>query len=248
MMTRIEAALPRGTCPLQCFAGAEAQDASTVLLFMDAFGPRPALFRIAEALAAEGHRVVLPDLFYPHLPYRPLEPKSLFSGGEDRVRLRDMTADLDRPTVEADVAALVEFARERWGEARPIGAVGYCLGGRYALAAATLSESVRYAASIHGSYLAPDTDTGLGERLSRAKARVYVGVAAQDPTFDAAEEGRLAASLRAAGLDHTLETYAGAAHGFAMDDLPVFDAEAARRHLERVRGDLRACLAPEMRA
>jgi carboxymethylenebutenolidase len=248
MMMRVEAALPRGTCPLHCFAAADAREMSTVLLFMDAFGPRPALFKIAEALAADGHRVVLPDLFYPHLPYRPLEPRSLFSGGEDRIRLHEMMADLDRPTVEADVAALVEFARGHWGEARPIGAVGYCLGGRYALAAATLSESVRYAASIHGSYLAPDTDDGLGERLARAKAKIYVAVAAQDPTFDAAEEGRLSASLRAAGLDHTLETYAGAAHGFAMDDLPVFDADAARRHLERVRSDLRASFAPEMRA
>jgi carboxymethylenebutenolidase len=156
-----------------------------------------------------------------------------------------MTADLDRPTVEADVAALIEFARERWGAARPIAAIGYCLGGRYALAAATLSETVRYAASIHGGALAPEGDDGLGERLARAKAKIYVGVAAQDPTFGAAEEGRLAEGLRAAGLDHTLETYAGAAHGFAMDDLPVFDADAARRHLERVRGDLRACVATE---
>lgn len=58
---------------------------------------------------------------------------------------------------------------------------------------------------------------------------------------DAPEAGRLATALREGGVDHAMETYAGAAHGFTMKDLPVHEA-AADRHLQRLSGLLREVL------
>jgi dienelactone hydrolase len=51
---------------------------------MDGIGPRPTLDGIAERLVGEVYRVLLPDLFYDHLPYAPLDPQSILRGGEDR--------------------------------------------------------------------------------------------------------------------------------------------------------------------
>ena len=44
-----------------------------VILYMDAFGPRPALDGMAERLASEGYAVLVPDLFYRNAPYGPFD-------------------------------------------------------------------------------------------------------------------------------------------------------------------------------
>jgi len=234
--------LSRGSCPVHTFGPQDQEPAPIVIVFMDAFGPRPALFRIAERLAGEGYRVLVPDLFYAHLPYRPLDPKSLFSGGEDRNRLMTMLGALDQAAVDSDVRGLLEACANTWG-AVPVGAVGYCMGGRFALTAATVSERVVAAASLHASMLAPAEGDSPHRHFASVRSSVYIGVAGVDASFGAEEEGRLATALRAAGVNHTIETYAGAAHGFVMDDLPVHDARAAERHWIRISTQLREAFA-----
>lgn len=224
--------------PIRAYGNLSDSAAPVVLFFMDAFGPRPMLDTIAQRLVGEGYRVLLPDLFYDHCPYEPLRPESVFSGGEDRQRLMTLFGGLNQAKIDADVKALLAFCAEKFGTA-PIGATGYCMGGRFALTAATQSERVVFAASFHGSNLAPERDDGPHNHFANAKARVYIGVAEMDPTFSAAEEGRLAAALREANVDHVIETYARAAHGFVMQDIPAGNAAAADRHWLRLSTELR---------
>lgn len=239
MATIFECDFPRGKSPIRVYGDIDTPTAPIVLLFMDAFGPRPMLDSIAQRLVDEGYRVLLPDLFYDHLPYEPLRPQSVFSGGEDRQRLMTLFGGLNQQKIDADVAALLVFCAEKFGDAASIGATGYCMGGRYALTAATQSERVVFAASFHGSNLAPERDHGPHTRFANTKARIYIGVAEMDPTFSAAEEGRLAAALREANVDHVIETYARAAHGFVMQDIPAGNAAAADRHWLRLSTELR---------
>jgi carboxymethylenebutenolidase len=243
MAVVLESAFPRGTVPVRAYGTLDDQAAPIVLLFMDAFGPRPMFDRIAERLVNEGYRVLLPDLFYDHLPYVPLNPQSVFSGGEDRSRLMKMFGALDQSKIDADVQALLAFCTEHLGCTAPIGATGYCMGGRYALTAATATSRVVFAASFHGSNLAPENGASAHTRFAGLRSRIYVGVAGIDPTFGSAEEGRLATALRDANADHVIETYAGAAHGFVMEDLPVGNAAAANRHWLRLSAELREAFA-----
>lgn len=239
MATIFERDFPRGKAPIHVYGDIDNPTAPIVLLFMDAFGPRPMLNSIAQRLVDEGYRVLLPDLFYDHRPYEPLRPQSVFSGGEDRQRLMTLFGALNQAKIDADVKALLAFCSEKFGSAVLTGATGYCMGGRYALTAATQSERVVFAASFHGSNLAPERDEGPHTRFANTKARVYIGVAEMDPTFSAAEEGRLAAALREANVDHVIETYARAAHGFVMQDIPAGNAAAADRHWLRLSTELR---------
>lgn len=243
-----EAKLPRGTCKIHVFGALEDRSRPIVFLFMDAFGPRPTLFRIGDWLAAEGYRVLLPDLFYEHAPYVLLDPQSLFSGGEDRQRLMHFLAGLDQDALDGDVGALLAWCAPWLDEGVPIGATGYCMGGRYALTAATLDNRVALAACFHASTLAPEQGESAHRRLSGTRARIYAGIAEFDPTFDAAEEGRLAAALREAGSAHIIESYAGAAHGFVMDDLPVYHPAAAEHHKRRLSEQLRESFYTRARA
>lgn len=233
-MIQIELEMPRGTCGVRLFGPIQNPAAPIVFVFMDAFGPRPVLYAICERLAGAGNRVILPDLFYADAPYHPLDPGNLFSGGDDRKRLMTMLGSLDQSALDSDIQTLLTFAGTLPGADAPIAGVGYCMGGRFSLTLAASSQRVHAAACFHASGLAPEQGPSAHLRLSDTKARIYIGMAGIDPTFDAAETARLAASLKAAAVDCMLENYAGAQHGFVMDDLPAFSAAATARHWDRL--------------
>lgn len=241
-MVKTELEMPRGKCDARLFGLIQDPASPIVFVFMDAFGPRPVLYSICERLAGAGNRVILPDLFYAHAPYRPLDPANLFSGGDDRQRLMTMLGNLDQVELDNDVQTLLAFAETLPGSETPIAGVGYCMGGRFALTLAASSNRVRAAACFHASALAPEQGPSAHLRLSGTKARIYVGMAGNDPTFDSAEAARLAASFRDGEVDYVLENYAGAMHGFAMADLPAFSTTATVRHWERLEALLEGVL------
>lgn len=203
-----------------------------VVVYMDAFGIRPDLARMAQRLASDGYAVVIPNLYYRHGPFPPFDPQAVAAGGAERDRFRSMIASLSDTTVMADTTALLEgLASHPAVRPGPMAAVGYCMGGGFALSAAgTFPTRVVAAASFHGGSLAtakPDSPHLLAPRM---QARIYVGVAGIDPTFDDEQRQRLQRALDDAGVRYVLEIYDGAKHGFAVNGHLAYDVEAAERH------------------
>src|SRR5689334_2282120 len=60
----VELATRDGVCRTWIFQPEGAGPWPAVLFFMDGLGVRPALFTMAERIAARGYLVALPDLFY----------------------------------------------------------------------------------------------------------------------------------------------------------------------------------------
>jgi carboxymethylenebutenolidase len=237
MPTTFDAPFPRGSCPIHAFGPVEDRSVPIVLFFPDAFGPRDATFAIAEDLAAQDWRVFMLDQFYEHIPYEPLKPKSIFQG-EGHDALMKLFGSITQAKIDADVAAMIALAEARSDPGVPFAATGYCMGGRYVLTAVTSSERVVFAAAFHASNIAPAEGDSAHTRFASAKGRIYIGSAGVDPTYDAAEHGRLAEALRAADTDHMIENYKGAAHGWVMPDIPIYDAAAAARHMHRLKENL----------
>jgi carboxymethylenebutenolidase len=105
------------------------------------------------------------------------------------------------------------------------------MGGGFALTAAgTYPELVAAAASIHGANVATERPESPHHLAQRIKGRVYAAVAEIDPWLTPGETDRLRSALELAHVDHKVEVYAGVQHGFAVDDLPVYDRAAAERH------------------
>lgn len=226
---KIEIAASDGTCPAYVMRPDGAGPWPGVILFMDAGGIRPALLGMAERLARAGYLVLLPDIFYRFGPYGPFVPREVFAG-DFRAILGPLMATTGNDKAAADCAAfLAWFDAQADVAGRRHGAVGFCMGGGMALAAAgTYPERFAAVASYHGGNLATDAPTSPHRLAPALQAEVYVAAASNDASYPAAMAERFEAALTEAGVVFTSETYP-AAHGWMKPDFPVYDETQAER-------------------
>jgi carboxymethylenebutenolidase len=203
-----------------------------VVFYMDAFGVRPSLGSMAQRLASDGYVVTIPNLYYRSGAFAPFDPSAVIVEGPERDRFKGMIASITDTMVVRDTAVVLDaldtLAVVRRG---PVGVVGYCMGGGFALSAAgAFPDRVAAAASFHGGSLATDKPDSPHLRAAMIRGQVYIGVAGIDPTFAPEQEQRLRAAFDEARVNYTLETYEGARHGFAVTGHRVYDREASERH------------------
>lgn len=207
-----------------------------VILYMDAFGPRPALDGMAERLASEGYMVLVPDLFYRNAPYGPFDAATAFAQEDSKAALMALLSGTTQEMTVRDSGAFLE-ALAKEGAGGSVGTVGYCMGGARALnAAARYGDRIKAAASFHGGNLAGDAPDSPHRHAAGIKARVYVGSAGVDRSFPPEQSARLAQALRTAEVDHIIENYVGMNHGWCVPDHTAFDAAGAERHWRRLAG------------
>ncbi len=208
-----------------------------VLMYPDAYGPRPALHDMADRLAGLGYLVLLPDIFYRAGDYRPFDKATVWSDPPERERLQKLIGSLTAERVRSDAAAYLDaVAAQRDVRGDRIGVTGYCMGGRLSyLTAALHPDRVRAAASFHGGGLVTDAPDSPHRLAGRVKASLYLAVADEDRGCTPEHQGALAAALGAAHVAYRIELYPGKKHGFAVTDHPgAFDADAQARHFRRL--------------
>lgn len=224
---------PDGECPVWVMTpagdGAQLAAMPAVIMYMDAGGIRPAMSAMAQRLADAGYLVLLPDLFYRFGPYGPFVPKAVFAG-DFRAELGPLMATTDNLKAAADTGALLAWLDTRGDVAgRRVGAVGFCMGGGMAIAAAgTHPDRFGAVASFHGGNLATDAPTSPHLPAAGIEAEVYVAAAADDGSYPPEMAARLEAALAGGGVRFETAEYP-AAHGWMMPDFPVYDAGEAER-------------------
>jgi carboxymethylenebutenolidase len=211
-----------------------------VVLYMDAYGLRPAVEAHARRLAGHGYCVLVPNLFYRSRRSPVVDDLEERIGSPDRGalfgELKPMMAQVTPEAAIADAQAWLEFLRGR-SEVReaPIGTVGYCMGGRMALRlAGEFADAVSAAASFHGGNLATGEDDSPHLAAVRAAGELYIGHADNDRSMPPEQMARLTRELAEAHVRHTAELYPGAAHGWTQADTPAYDEEASERHWMRL--------------
>jgi carboxymethylenebutenolidase len=243
--TRVDVTTADGVIDVYLSAPAGEGQWPVVLFYMDAFGIRPELHAMAGRLASSGFLVVVPNLYYRTTDFRLFDPKAVAVDGPERERFRSMIASIGDQTIMRDTdAVLAMLATHPVAAPGPIGAVGYCMGGRFALSAAgTFPDRVAAAASFHGTALATDKPDSPHRLAERMRARTYIGVAEFDPSFPPEQRQRLEEALMAAGVDYNLEIYDHAKHGFAVNGHLAYDEPSAERHWMQLVRLLRESLA-----
>ena len=156
-----------------------------VLLYMDAFGLRPHLKKMADRLASAGYTVLVPNVFYRH-GRAPVIDLPDFVGPAERPEIfqrigpliQSLTPESTMADADAYLRGLAECPMARSG---PVGVTGYCMGAGLALrTAGTYPDRVAAAAGFHGANLAstaPDSPHLLADRI---KGELYFGHADQD--------------------------------------------------------------------
>ena len=233
-MPRLEVSIRThdGTCPASLFTPERGQAPwPGVIFFMDGLGIRPVMWEMGQRLADGGYLVLLPDLYYRTGPYAPMVAAEVLADPSRREALMKLVRGLDRDRKVADAGAFIEFLSSRPEvKGERFGATGYCMGGNASLTAAgAFPDRFAAAASFHGGHLATEEPDSPHLFLGKLRGRVYVAGAVEDASFPDEQKDRLERTLSEAGVDHLVETYP-ARHGFAVRDLPVFDAAAAERH------------------
>lgn len=205
-----------------------------IIFYMDAPGIREELRDMTRRLATSGYYVMLPNLYYRSnvLEIGPIPPDP---EAPERKRMFGFMASINIPMVMEDTRALLTYA-EGQSAARTdiVGAVGYCMSGRYAINAAThFPDRVKAAASIYGTHLVTDQPDSPHLAAGKTNAQLYFACAETDiyAPMETIEK------LRQAMKDDPkaeVEIYPGTHHGFAFPKRPVYDRDAAERHWERL--------------
>jgi carboxymethylenebutenolidase len=206
-----------------------------IIFFMDAPGIREELRDMARRLASVGYYVMLPNLYY----RSKVEEIGQFIGPEFlhvREQIHKLAGTLTIDMVMVDADALIELANhDPAASTGPMGCVGYCMSGRYAIStAARHPDRVAAAASIYGVWLTTDQPDSPHLAARRAKAEIYIGCAEADHYVPLDTVAPLRNSLREGGVNAEVELYPGVEHGFACPQRPTYNKAAAERHWERL--------------
>lgn len=231
--TEVKIATPDGEARAYSFHPDGNGPWPAVIFFMDAPAIRPALFQMCEHLASHGYFVLLPDVFWRVGPYEPINVREAFKDEEARKAiLGKLMGSTDPEKSMRDTGAFLDWlSKQPEVKGDKVGCTGYCMGGGLALrAAGNFPDRIAAAAAFHGGRLATDAPDSPHLLAPRIKAKVYVGGADKDAGFPPEQADRLRDALTAAGVENTVEIYAGARHGYAPPDMPVYDEAASERH------------------
>lgn len=234
-----------GDMPVEMFVPSLSDTYPGVIFYMDIFGFRDELRRMCRRYATAGYAVFLPGLFHRHgnPSFQPANRKG-DGASRDAQKLNDAT------TVEmtvADTTALIDQVDRLTSVNVPMfGTVGYCMGGRHALAcAAENPDKVRAAASFHGGRMISDTGYSAEKLIDRVNGEVYFGFAKDDPTCPDADQRLIAEALAQSDTQGRVDYY-DAEHGWTFPERHCFDEAASERAWENVLHLFRTRLWPEI--
>lgn len=213
----IEFAANGGTCP-GYLAKSAKEDAPGVVVLQEWWGidgAKSDIKDIAERFAAAGYTALAPDLYHGVATEEPDEAGKLLMA-------------LSVPQASKDMRGAIEYLRELTG--KPVGTVGFCMGGALSLYAACENpDGVAACVDFYGGHPAIKPD------LAGLRAPLLGLFAENDKGVSPQVVAQLDEQLTTLGKAHEFTIYPGAQHAFFNSRRPeVFDADASADAWRRV--------------
>jgi carboxymethylenebutenolidase len=206
-----------------------------VINLTDGLGFRPAFAEQSKRIAEHGYVVLTPNIFYrtSKSPVFPFEPD--FGSEQTRARFGELTRPLTPDAMARDGSAYVDFlAAQPFVSTGPMGVIGFCFAGQFALrVAAARPDRIAAAESFHGGGLYKDDETSPHRVLPRVKARLYFGHASNDQGMPAEAIEKFEDALAKWGGKYESETY-DARHGWMIPGGRVYDAKESERGFSKL--------------
>ncbi|HLJ55480.1 MAG TPA: dienelactone hydrolase family protein [Chthonomonadaceae bacterium] len=252
--TDVEVKTPDGTCDA-AFIHPKSGAHAGVLIWPDAFGLRPAMRDFGKRLAADGYSVLVPNPYYRvgRAPTLDLDTRKFsFQNQDDMARLRKLMGGLSAPgAAEKDAEAFIAFldAQKAVNRRKKIGTQGYCMGGPLVLkTCAAVPGRVGAGASFHGGGLVTDQPNSPHLLAPKIKARLYIGIAANDDERQPDAKDKLREAFESAHVPAEIEVYKSL-HGWCVPDMPeqngkpIYNKEEAERAWAKLTALYRTALA-----
>jgi carboxymethylenebutenolidase len=234
----IELAVADGTA-MQAYlarpAAAAGPAATGVIVAHELFAVNPGIRGVADDLAAIGYLTVAPEFYHRDAPAGRWLERDDAGRQEGFGYLRRIT----RAHALADTAAAIDWLTAQPGIKR-VAMIGFSAGGHLGYLAASQLPLSRTAV-LYGGWLPsteipmsqPDATLGLTPGIS---GRLLYLVGEADTLIDAAQVGQIRGALQAAGTDHEVVCYPGAAHAFFWPGTATFSGEARDDAWARILG------------
>jgi carboxymethylenebutenolidase len=212
-----------------------------IIVYMDIWGVRDELYDIARAVGTVGYYCVVPDLYYRHgrrihFDFRNQQNQTISRDRLEGDNLRAILArpQITNPMVADDTGAMLEFLNgAEFADRGAMGAVGYCMGGRYAMyVAGTYPEKFIASASLHGTALISEQKESPHHLAPRLRGEFYCGFAEHDPHAPPSLVRQLEEILRNCPVRYRFTVHPGAEHGYALPERDVHDKRATARDWE----------------
>lgn len=203
-----------GTCP-GYLARATKDGAPGVVVLQEWWGLNDNIKGIADRFAAAGYTALAPDLYHGVVTREPDEAGKLLMA-------------LNVPQAALDMRGAIEYLRDLTG--KPVGTIGFCMGGALSLfAACDNPAAVAAAVDFYGGHPAIKPD------LAALKAPLLGLFAERDGFVSPQVVQELGEELTALGKPYDFTTYPGTDHAFFNDERSeVYDAAASADAWEKV--------------
>jgi carboxymethylenebutenolidase len=197
-----------------------------IVMLQEVFGVNPAMQDKARKFAALGYTVLVPDLFWR------MQPRvSLGYVGKDREKAFELFGKFDFAAGIADIAATARSLKSE-----RIGVMGFCLGGKLAVAS-TAAYPFRAVASLYGVKLEADKD-----RLKAIDVPLQIHVGDKDAHVPMEAVQQIKDALKGKSNAEVF-VYPGAQHGFFnAARAEVYSADAANQAQARIAGMFKKAL------
>jgi carboxymethylenebutenolidase len=231
----VDVRTPDGTADAKLIRADGNDQLPGVIVLTDIWGTRPAFVDLGKRIAQRGYAVLVPNIFYRSGRAPVFDAPGDFQDSKTREKINAMTRPLTADAMERDGSAFVDFLSSQPSVGSgPIGVVGFCFAGSFALRiAAARPDRVAAAASFHGGGLYKDDDASPHGVLPRVKARLYFGHATNDNSMTAGQIEMFEAALEKWGGEYSSETY-NARHGWMIPGREIYDPAAAAKGFDKL--------------
>jgi carboxymethylenebutenolidase len=188
--------------------------------------------QMAGRLAESGCSVLVLNPYY-RGQRTPVLPEGAVAQDPDTMAtLGPLLAMLNPETQVTDAIALLDYldTAPEVDTGRPLGVMGYCLGGPMTMrAAAARPARVGAAASFHGVQLASTAPDSPHRLVPQMRASYLFAIATDDDERDPEAKNLLRQAFDDAGLFAEIEVYENAMHSWCTADSPVHNPDEAER-------------------
>jgi carboxymethylenebutenolidase len=214
-----------------------------VLLYMDIWGVREELYDIARRIGTVGYYCMVPDFYYRngkriHFEFRNEKNQTISINRLQGEALRQIQSrpKLTNQMVLDDSGAILKFLDgEKRVRPSGLGAIGFCMGGRYVMGAAgTYPERFVASASLHGTILISDQKDSPHLLAAKLRGEFYCGFAERDSHAPLPMVQELEKILKPCPVRYRFTVHPGTEHGYSLPDRDVHDKRATARDWELI--------------